>query len=125
MCFWSFSEKDLLFQFRKCCHTRSYKLRPAVLRPHHTHRTPPPAYQQRATQARIRANLRDSVLFRGSSTVLLISLLFLKRHKFRSFEKKKKKKKGRIDNGKLYDLQHMFNAELCFAVATIVFLYTS
>lgn len=39
MCFWSFSENEWLFQFCKCCHTRSYKLRAAVLRPHHTHIT--------------------------------------------------------------------------------------
>lgn len=53
----------------------------------HAHHTPPTAHQQRATQARIWANPRDSVWFRGSSTAFLISLLVLKRHKFTSLLK--------------------------------------
>lgn len=77
-----FIKNELLFQFRICCHASSYNQRPAVLPTHHT---PSPAHQQRATQARIRANLGDSVAFRGSPTVGLICLLFMKPHVPRLF----------------------------------------
>lgn len=32
-----FMKYELFFQFRICCHASSYKRRPAVLRPPHTH----------------------------------------------------------------------------------------
>lgn len=123
-----FIKNELLFQFRVCCHASSYNQRPAVLPTHHT---PSPAHQQRATQARIRAN---SVAFRGSSTVgliclLFMKLLFMKPHVPRLFWSLFVcffKKKSKIDNGYLNDSFKMFCScqyYFIFLIAYVSYIY--
>lgn len=80
---------------------------------HLTH-TISPAHQQRASQARNRANLGDSVAFRGSSTVFLICLLFIKRG-----ESLKKEKERERERAQLITVNAMFHSQ-CFAAAKSV-----
>lgn len=77
-----------MFQLRKCCHARSCKLRPAVLRPHHTHTSHITHHLLPTSSARHRRSFEPICASQSHSDAVpprsSCVCCFLKRHKFAS-----------------------------------------